>query len=182
MLYTRIATAPSVQYFTPYSQRTVRNCSGAEAKLAVALYGLSVQVSCLLVFTVHEIVPPSCCIYFEGGARGSTYSPSMVHIPYTVNTMRQLLHVHTYLWPTLWTDNIVCFKWVSKEIYTVQEEDQFLAIFPVHSHCLLVYICCNIMQEVKGLTKKLGGRPVSMHNFRFIFHIVYLFFMVVWPA
>ena len=28
--------------------------SGAEANLAVALYGLSVQVSCLMVFTVHE--------------------------------------------------------------------------------------------------------------------------------
>ena len=27
---------------------------------------VSVQVSCLMVFTVHGIVPPSCCIYFLG--------------------------------------------------------------------------------------------------------------------
>ena len=33
--------------------------SGAEANLAVALYSLSVQVSCLMVFTMHGIVQPS---------------------------------------------------------------------------------------------------------------------------
>ena len=40
---------------------------------------------------------------------------------------------------------------------------------------------CNIIQKVKGLTKKfalfycLGGTPVSMQNFMLIVHIVYLF-------
>ena len=32
----------------------------------LALYGLSVQVSCLMVFTVHGIVPPSCCVHSLG--------------------------------------------------------------------------------------------------------------------
>ena len=40
-------------------------------------------------------------------------------------------------------------------------------------------MCCNIIQEVKGLRKKLfyclGGRPASMQNFRLIVHIVYQF-------
>ena len=39
-------------------------------------------------------------------------------------------------------------------------------------------ICCNIIQEVKGLRNTfycLGGRPVSMQNFRLIVHIVYQF-------
>ena len=37
---------------------------------------------------------------------------------------------------------------------------------------------CNIIQEVKELTKKLcclGGRPVTTQNFRLIVHTVYLF-------
>ena len=40
--------------------------SNKKANLAVALYGLSVQDSCLMVFTVHGIVLPSCCMYFLG--------------------------------------------------------------------------------------------------------------------
>ena len=46
-----------------------------------------VQDSCLMVFTVHGICT----------ALGSTYSTRAVHIPYTVITMRQLLHVHVYI-------------------------------------------------------------------------------------
>ena len=48
-LGTRLLSAYSTYY----------NYAGAEANLAVALYGLSVQDSCLMVFTVHGIVPPS---------------------------------------------------------------------------------------------------------------------------
>ena len=46
-------------------QRTVLQCrhSGDEANLVVSL---SVQVSCIMVFTVHGIVLPSCCMYFLG--------------------------------------------------------------------------------------------------------------------
>ena len=37
----------------------------------------------------------------SGSALGSTYSPRTVHIPYTVKTIRQLLHVHAYVKPDL---------------------------------------------------------------------------------
>ena len=38
---------------------------------------------------------------WDSTALGSTYSPRTVHIPYTVKTMRQLLHVHAYVKPDL---------------------------------------------------------------------------------
>ena len=93
----------------------------------LTLYGLSVQVSCLMV---HRIVPPSCCMYFrgrtavctpctsEGSALRSTYNPRSVQIPHTVKTLRQLLHVQC-----------TC-------VYTLVENCMFVH---VRTYCMHVY-------------------------------------------
>ena len=89
---TRIATVPSVRCTA--SVEYVLDILVQKLIWWLTLCGLSVQVSCLMVFTVHGIVPPSCAVCTSlGSALGITYSLCAVHIPYTVKTMRQLLHV-----------------------------------------------------------------------------------------
>ena len=55
--------------------------------------------------------------------------------------------------------------------YTIFHSDSLFTLYHMVMGCIII-------QKVKGLMKKfycLGGRPVSMQNFRFIVHIVYLF-------
>ena len=61
----------------------------------LALHGLSVQDSCLMVFTVHGICAALVLYVLPRG-------PRTVHIPYTVKTMRQLLHVAVTCISRLW--------------------------------------------------------------------------------
>ena len=52
----------------------------------LALYGLSVQVSCIMFFPVHGIVPPSCCMYFLGLRPQKCIQPSQGTNQYTTIT------------------------------------------------------------------------------------------------
>ena len=47
-------------------------------------------------YSAWDMYRPRTVCTSSGSALGSTYSPHAVHIPYTVKTMRQLLHVHVY--------------------------------------------------------------------------------------
>ena len=62
--YTRIATAYGTLCCTDGAQYSL-NILAPKLIWRLALCSLSVQVSCLMVITVHGIVPPSCCMYFH---------------------------------------------------------------------------------------------------------------------
>ena len=92
--YSRIATAPSVWYFTLYSQRTVR--TSTEANLSVSL----VQTICTsqLSHGFYSAWDSTALVLYVLPWAPPLYSPRAVQFPYTVKTMRQLLHVYMYVY------------------------------------------------------------------------------------
>ena len=130
--------------------------SGAEANLAVALYGLSVQISYLMVFTVHGIVPPLCCMYFLGLCPRKYIQPS--HGTYPI---RRKNHE---------TTTCITYMYTHEEVWYVPRGVQYgkaCAIKDITPHrstntCLNYWCTCQVMCTFTSLVRMVQRSYVEL--------------------
>ena len=80
-----------------------------------------------MVFTVHEIVPPSCCMYFLG------LHPRKYIIPYTVKTMSKCMCMFVAYLVT--SDSLECEGLGCIAIKSVEFKPVIAALHTCNMHC-----------------------------------------------
>ena len=130
---------PSIRYFTLYSYSIQYVLDILALKLIWRL-ALSVQVSSLMVFTVHGIVPPSCCIYFLG-----LHPQKYIHVH--VHPLHGTYHIHCKNHET----TITC-KYMYIHIH---------AHIHITGPCVLLYTCMYFLLDIHKLYTREGCPSLS---------------------